>query len=163
MPGLNDALGLNPLKGLYYHPEGGKIVETQNYSKPFNGDREEILGQRPRLEWNNLADGLNRVIIGLFLKVFLADNIATLVDTGFALSPSHLGGLDVLTLAFLFGFQIYFDFAGYSHIAIGCAKMMEINFPENFNFLIWLAIPVSFENGGTHHFPAGSATIFIYP
>lgn len=42
--GLNDTLGLNPLKGLYYHPEGGKIVETQNYNKPFDGDRAEILG-----------------------------------------------------------------------------------------------------------------------
>jgi alginate O-acetyltransferase complex protein AlgI len=92
------------------------------------------LDRRPRFDWNNLADGLNRIIIGLFLKVFLADNIATLVNTGFAISPSHLGGLDVLTLSFLFGFQIYFDFAGYSHIAIGCAKMMGINFPENFNF-----------------------------
>lgn len=92
------------------------------------------LDRRPNFEWGNIADGLNRVIIGLFLKVFLADNIASLVDKGFALSPSHLGGLDVLTLAFLFGFQIYFDFAGYSHIAIGCAKMMGINFPENFNF-----------------------------
>ena len=41
---LNNILGLNPLKGLYYHPENGKIVETQNYSKPFDGNREEILG-----------------------------------------------------------------------------------------------------------------------
>jgi hypothetical protein len=42
--GLNNILGLNPLKGLYYHPEGGRIVETQNYSKPHDGAREEILG-----------------------------------------------------------------------------------------------------------------------
>ena len=41
--GLNDALGLNPLIGLYYHPKDGRIVETKNYNKPFDGDREEIL------------------------------------------------------------------------------------------------------------------------
>ena len=42
--GLNEALGLNPVKGLYYHPEGGRIVETPpDYSKPFDGTREEIL------------------------------------------------------------------------------------------------------------------------
>jgi hypothetical protein len=41
---LNNVLGLNPLRGLYYHPENGKIVETQNYNKPFDGNREEILG-----------------------------------------------------------------------------------------------------------------------
>jgi len=40
---LNKVLGLNQLEGLYYHPEGGRFVETQNYSKPFDGDREEIL------------------------------------------------------------------------------------------------------------------------
>ena len=40
---LNNFFGLNQLKGLYYHPEGGKIIETQNYSKPFDGNRVEIL------------------------------------------------------------------------------------------------------------------------
>jgi len=42
--GLNNILGLNPLNGLYYHPEGGIMLETKNYSKPFDGSREEILG-----------------------------------------------------------------------------------------------------------------------
>ena len=92
------------------------------------------LDKRPDFNWESLNEGLNRIVIGLFLKVFLADNLGKLVDTGFALSPSQLGGVDVLTLAFLFGFQIYFDFAGYSQIAIGCAKIMGITFPENFNF-----------------------------
>lgn len=40
---LNDILRLNPIHGTYYHPEGGNIVETKNYSKPFDGNREEIL------------------------------------------------------------------------------------------------------------------------
>ena len=42
--GLNNLLGLNPLKGLYYHPEGGIMLETKNYNKPFDGIRKEILG-----------------------------------------------------------------------------------------------------------------------
>src|SRR5207245_2938650 len=41
---------------------------------------------------------------------------------------------DVWTLAFLFGYQIYFDFAAYSHIAIGASRMMGIRLIENFNF-----------------------------
>ena len=41
--GLNEALKLNPIHGTYYHPEGGSIVETKNYNKPFDGNREEIL------------------------------------------------------------------------------------------------------------------------
>lgn len=40
---LNELFGLNPLKGLYYHPEAGRIVETKNYSKPYDGSYEEIL------------------------------------------------------------------------------------------------------------------------
>ena len=70
----------------------------------------------------------------MFLKVCLADNISPLVNEGFAGSPDLLSAIDVWTLAFLFGFQIYFDFSAYSHIAVGSAKMMGINIPENFNF-----------------------------
>ena len=42
--GLNEVLKLNPIQGTYYHPEGRSIVETKNYNKPFDGNREEILG-----------------------------------------------------------------------------------------------------------------------
>ena len=41
--GLSNKLGLNPIKGLYYHPKNGKIVETINYSKPADGPTKEIL------------------------------------------------------------------------------------------------------------------------
>jgi len=81
-----------------------------------------------------IFDGFKRVIYGLFLKVVIADNIAPLVDSGFAMNVDSLSGIDIWTLAFLFGFQIYFDFSAYSHIAIGSAKMIGLNFPENFNF-----------------------------
>jgi alginate O-acetyltransferase complex protein AlgI len=92
------------------------------------------LDQRPRFQLEDLSAGIRRVLAGLFLKVVLADNLAPLVDAGFAQSTASLSALDVWTLAFLFGFQIYFDFSGYSHIAIGCARMMGIRFPENFDF-----------------------------
>ncbi|MCA9963084.1 MAG: MBOAT family protein [Anaerolineales bacterium] len=92
------------------------------------------LTHRPSFTLDNIALGLRRIIQGLFLKVVLADNIAPLVDAGFAIPVATMSALDVWTLAFLFGFQIYFDFSAYSHIAIGSAKLMGINFPENFNF-----------------------------
>ena len=84
--------------------------------------------------WDYITDGFRRVLYGLFLKVVLADNIAPLVNSGFDLSLETLSAIDVWTLAFLFGLQIYFDFSGYSHIALGSAKMIGISFPENFNF-----------------------------
>jgi alginate O-acetyltransferase complex protein AlgI len=92
------------------------------------------LSTRPPFHLEDLAEGARRVLSGLFLKVVLADNLAPLVDAGFDQSAAMLGALDVWTLAFLFGFQIYFDFSGYSHIALGCARMMGIRFPENFAF-----------------------------
>jgi len=92
------------------------------------------LSVRPRFSLTDFTVGIRRILSGLFLKVVLADNIASLVDAGFRQPIDGLGALDVWTLAFLFGFQIYFDFSAYSHIALGSARLMGIPFPENFNF-----------------------------
>lgn len=89
-------------------------------------------GNRFRLE--NIVTGTKLIITGLFLKVVLADQIAPLVDSAFSSNTANLSGLDVWTMAFGFGFQIYFDFAGYSLIAIGSARLIGIHFPENFDW-----------------------------
>ncbi len=94
----------------------------------------EQLKNKPVFRIEFLTEGFKRVLFGLFLKVVIADNISPFVDEGFLLNPVTLSALDVWTLAFLFGFQIYFDFSAYSHIAVGAAKMMGISIPENFNF-----------------------------
>ena len=78
--------------------------------------------------------GCRLILYGLFLKVCLADNLAPFVDDGFLIEPIFFGAVDVLTLAYAFGFQIYFDFAGYSLIAIGAAKLFGISLPQNFKF-----------------------------
>jgi alginate O-acetyltransferase complex protein AlgI len=92
------------------------------------------LKERPSFQIGYLAEGLKRILYGLFLKVVLADNISPLVDEGFDLETATLSAIDVWMLAFLFGFQIYFDFSAYSHIAVGAARMMGISIPENFNY-----------------------------
>lgn len=92
------------------------------------------LSSQYRASSNDIYVGIKRIAYGLFLKVILADNIAPLVDDGFNSSIELLSAIDVWTLSFLFGFQIYFDFSAYSHIAIGSARMLGIKFPENFNF-----------------------------
>jgi D-alanyl-lipoteichoic acid acyltransferase DltB (MBOAT superfamily) len=98
------------------------------------GELLDQLKQRPRFQLIYLSDGLTRILNGLFLKVVIADNISPLVDEGFLQNPSLLSAIDVWTMAFLFGMQIYFDFSAYSHIALGTAKLMGITVPENFNF-----------------------------
>jgi D-alanyl-lipoteichoic acid acyltransferase DltB (MBOAT superfamily) len=92
------------------------------------------LTERPPFRWEDLSYGVRRILYGLFLKVVIADNIAPFVDDGYAMPVDLLSALDVWTLAFLFGLQIYFDFSAYSHIAIGAARMMGLVFPENFAF-----------------------------
>ena len=92
------------------------------------------LKNKPSFDWSYILLGFERILFGLFLKVAIADNISPFVDEGFAMSSNTLTAIDVWTLGFLFGFQIYFDFSAYSHIALGAAQMMGIKIPENFNF-----------------------------
>ncbi len=84
--------------------------------------------------WVDFGNGVRWILYGLFLKVVFADNLAPLVDSGFSQPLVTLSGLDAWTLAFLFGFQIYFDFSAYSHIAIGSARLMGLHFPDNFYY-----------------------------
>ena len=118
------------------HLVAGPIMRPQallpqlRHTPPFNAD--------------NIRRGIERIIAGLFLKVVLADTVADFVNTGFAQGTAELTGLDAWTLAFLFGFQIYFDFAGYSSIAIGSAQLLSIWVPENFDWPYFARSPREF-------------------
>lgn len=83
---------------------------------------------------DDLRAGLERIVAGLFMKMVLADSIAEFVNAGFDRDLASLSAYDAWTLAFLFGFQIYFDFAGYSSIAIGSGRLMGFRIRENFDF-----------------------------
>jgi alginate O-acetyltransferase complex protein AlgI len=93
---------------------------------------------RPQLEVRAPFDaeqfrsGLVLVGLGLAKKVLLADQIATLVDFAYR-NPAQLGFLDAWTAAIGFAFQIYFDFGGYSDMALGLARMFGITLPWNFD------------------------------
>jgi len=102
------------------------------------------LKERPPFDLALVSTGIARIVAGLFLKVVIADPIGAIVNEGFARVPASLTGLDSWTLSFLFGFQIYFDFAAYSHIAIGSALLMGIVLPENFNWPYIAATPREF-------------------
>ena len=79
----------------------------------------------------NLYLGIKLIIVGLFLKVFIADNLGLVVDKIFANYQDYRSG--TLLLGGLgFSIQIYGDFCGYSSIAIGVAKIMDFNLMQNF-------------------------------
>ncbi|MBW1883430.1 MAG: MBOAT family protein [Deltaproteobacteria bacterium] len=75
--------------------------------------------------------GAQRVVLGLFKKICLADLIVEFV-TVLDRTPVHTPQL-IAVLAVLQGFRIYFDFAGYSDMAIGLAQMFGLRVPENFD------------------------------
>jgi D-alanyl-lipoteichoic acid acyltransferase DltB (MBOAT superfamily) len=93
-----------------------------------------LLEKWKRPERGQVVYGIEEIIQGLFKKIVLADSIAPIVDRGFDTPLSAMSGIDVWTLAFAFGFQIYFDFSGYSQIALGSARVLGLHFPPNFNW-----------------------------
>ncbi len=82
--------------------------------------------------WDNVAQGLRRFLIGMAKKVLIADNFALLMSL-FRSSEAQ-SVVFYWMYAIAFSLNIYFDFSGYSDMAIGLGRIMGFNFPENFNF-----------------------------
>jgi alginate O-acetyltransferase complex protein AlgI len=76
------------------------------------------------------AEGLRRFMLGFAQKVLIADTLAPLVDAGYAL-PSPSSADAILTIV-AYTLHLYFDFSGYSSMAIGLGLMVGLKFPENF-------------------------------
>jgi alginate O-acetyltransferase complex protein AlgI len=85
-----------------------------------------------RISAENLAAGSAIFLIGLLKKCLLADPLAATVATGFA-HPGRLGLLGAWQTALSYSLQLYFDFSGYSDMAIGLARLFNLRFPANFN------------------------------
>lgn len=99
-----------------------------------------------RATWLETLAGIDRIVIGLLKKVVLADSLALFVDQGFSASPGRVGALDAWALTISFALQIFFDFSGYSDIAIGVSRMVGIRLPENFNLPYHAESPSDFWN-----------------
>ena len=81
-----------------------------------------------------IQQGAVVMLYGYFMKMILADRIATLVDMVYdPMNYTQYEGFTVLIAAMLFSVQIYCDFAGYTHIAIGAAKIMGFSLMDNFH------------------------------
>ncbi|MFD2823591.1 MBOAT family protein [Lacinutrix iliipiscaria] len=77
-------------------------------------------------------DGLFQIAIGLFRKIVIADNLAIYVDSIYG-DPEIHNSSTLLLATIFYSWQIYFDFTGYSDIAIGSAKLLGFEFNQNFN------------------------------
>lgn len=88
-----------------------------------------------RIDWDNIAVGLSLFAFGLFKKTIIADNIASFSDPVFAAANAGqtITLIDGWIGALAYTAQLYFDFSGYSDMALGLARMFGIRLPLNFN------------------------------
>jgi alginate O-acetyltransferase complex protein AlgI len=85
----------------------------------------------PQVSSVQVIEGFHYFLLGLFKKVFIADRLATFVDLVFK-NPGAYGAAAHRWAILAYAAQIYCDFAGYSDMAIGCAKWFGFELPENF-------------------------------
>lgn len=89
---------------------------------------------RPRrFDYSQAVDGMRQILWGFFKKMVVADNCAVVVNSIFS-DYQQMGAADLWLGAFLFSFQIYGDFSGYSDIAIGTARLFGIDLMQNFRY-----------------------------
>jgi D-alanyl-lipoteichoic acid acyltransferase DltB (MBOAT superfamily) len=92
---------------------------------------------------DDVSSGLWFVVWGFFLKLFVADNLAPIADAAFT-SSGNVDGVTSLLGVYAFAFQIFGDFAGYSSIAIGVARLLGFRLSTNFLFPYWVTNPRDF-------------------
>lgn len=88
--------------------------------------------KRKTVRWQEIKYGMMLVLWGLVKKIIFADRLAEAVDPLFA-QGMEMSGTDAWIAAFLFGFQIYFDFSAYSDMALGLGHMLGLRLVLNFN------------------------------
>ena len=90
------------------------------------------LEKNHKLKLTELSEGFQIFLIGLFKKIVVADNLSVFVDDVFA-KPLAFSSLTVILSVVSYSIQIYFDFSGYSDMAVGTAKCLGYHLNRNFN------------------------------
>ncbi|MEI8389696.1 MAG: MBOAT family O-acyltransferase [bacterium] len=108
------------------HLIAGPILHHSEMMPQFSKLKNKIINHR------NISIGLTLIIIGLFKKVVIADNLSPIVHSGFDVAK-HLSFLEAWLVSLSYTFQLYFDFSGYTDMALGISKLFNIHLPENFN------------------------------
>lgn len=103
----------------------GPIVGFTEMSEQFDDE------ERKKVQWSNVAWGMETFILGMGKKILIADLLGGIVNYGFE-NVGRMNLANSLIVMLCFTFEIYFDFSGYSDMAIGIAKMMNIELPANF-------------------------------
>ena len=118
----------NPLNflmfiSLFQHLVAGPIVRYSAISEQVN---------KRTIDWARFSTGISRFCIGLFKKIVIANVAGVLVHKYLDVGFSDLSSVEAWFGITMFSVQLYFDFSGYSDMAIGLAKMFGFDFDENF-------------------------------
>lgn len=108
------------------HLLAGPILHHKEMMPQFEATRNKVLNYR------NMSHGLFLFFVGLFKKVIIADYLAQYVKIGFDTAP-HLNMVEAWVTSLSYTLQLYFDFSGYSDMAIGVGLLFNIVLPVNFN------------------------------
>ncbi len=108
-------------QSMFVHLIAGPIIR-------YEWVKRELLSRR--FDWPQFAHGARRFMIGMSMKVLIADTLAPVVELAFSLPQPSLA--DAWTGCLAYSLQLFFDFAGYSGMAIGLGLMLGFRFPENF-------------------------------
>jgi alginate O-acetyltransferase complex protein AlgI len=99
----------------------------------FNTIADDIIDRRKNESIDNKLLGIYRFVIGLSKKVLIANILGEQVDAIYSMPLNEVDSTLAWMAVIAYSFQIYFDFSGYSDMAIGLGKILGFNFPENFN------------------------------
>jgi alginate O-acetyltransferase complex protein AlgI len=124
IPAERDYARLAFLVSFFPHLIAGPIVRAADFFPQ--------IGRHPALTVRNFELAVYLIAMGLFKKIVLADGLAPLADDAFT-RPGEIGTLATWIGVYAFSFQIYFDFSGYTDIALGSAKLLGYDLPPNFN------------------------------
>ena len=87
-----------------------------------------------RIDCNGFAEGVRRFLLGLGKKVLLANNLGAIWETVHAAPVGDLSMVSAWVGLLAFALQLYFDFSGYSDMAVGIGKLLGFTLPENFQY-----------------------------
>jgi len=99
----------------------------------YNEIADQLVDRRANENIDNRLTGFFRFVVGLSKKVLIANVLGEEVDRIFELGGAEIGSMTAWYGIIAYSFQIYFDFSGYSDMAIGIGRMIGFRFPENFN------------------------------
>ena len=90
------------------------------------------LDQLSKFNPKNFTSGTNRILYGIFKKIVLADNLHIITNTVFGSEEVEFKGITILIASILFTIEMYLNFSAYTDIALGVAKLFNVNLKENF-------------------------------